>query len=102
MTDDLTTMDQRWSERTDRILLLRQEQRNRAQNAQNHGFDEDRGEMCDLVSELGSVRTGTSKASRTSKSTAKSAKNRRKNERKKFSTRQGSPHEQLGLLEEAR
>ena len=56
-----------------------------------------------MVSEIGSVRTGaSSKVSRSSKSTAKSAKNRRKNERKKFSTRFGSPHEQLGLLEEAR
>lgn len=55
-----------------------------------------------MVSDLGSVRTGASQTSRGSRSTARSAKSRRKNEKKKFSTRRGSPTEHLGLLEEAK
>jgi elongator complex protein 1 len=55
-----------------------------------------------MVSDMGSVRTGTTNRSRTSKSTAKSSKNRKKAERKKFSVRRGSPMEHLGLMEEAK
>jgi len=95
------------SVKTTRLELVC-ENRNKAQNDEDLGLEEDRNmEDADLFSETTSVGGGTGSVS-TSKSKSslatrqsnrsKSSKNRRKHERKVYSSREGSTHEDLGLI----
>ncbi|XP_011219588.2 elongator complex protein 1 isoform X2 [Ailuropoda melanoleuca] len=85
----------------DRLLVVRELQ----EQAQQVNLDDEvpQGQESDLFSETSSVMSGSDMSSKYSQSnsriSARSSKNRRKAERKKHSLKEGSPLEDLALLE---